>query len=205
MKKTLETNFTLLFLIVTFLSSSCQKEEAAPNKNNAFSQDILNIVSLKTIDSLRQFGMVIYEGKTPPKLEGSYYLNQYYCSFDNSNRNKTGQKFSDYTYKFYNQNNASLTISIDYQTPDNLDVAKGLGSFLSGDGKNFTAFLNVSSVSEGIPNKSLTIISGTVSDAGIINWQNCYKLVQKDDPLQKMIALGSTRIFYEKDFLAARN
>jgi len=203
MKTALETKFTLLFFIVILGCLSCQKE-ASPT-SNGFSQDILNIVSLKTIDSLRQFGMVIHEGKTPPKLEGSYYLNQYYCSFDNSNRNKLGQKFSDYTYKFYNQNNTNLTVSVDYQTTENSDVAKGLGSFLSGDGKNFTAFLNVSSISEGIPNKSLTIISGTVDDAGIINWQNCYKLLQKDDPQQKMIAVGSTRIFYEKDLLAARN
>lgn len=195
-------NFNL-FILLTFslLTVSCKKENKTAQPK--FSQQILNIVPLSTIDSLKRWGMTIYEGTTPPNLEGVYLVNNAECTFDNSNAQRLGIWRSDYKYRFYNQDNGKLTISLDYKATAAADTAKGVGSFVSGNGNQFSVFLQTQGVANGINYKSIYVISGTKTNTGIMNWQDCFQLTQKDsDPSGLLIKAGSTRIFKDQDGLS---
>lgn len=191
-----------LFMLSIALVSSCKKE--TKTNQPKFSPQILNIVPLSTIDSLKKWGMTIYEGTTPPKLEGVYLVNNAECIFDNSNAPRLGLWRSDYKYKFYNQDNSKLTISLDYKATMAADTAKGVGSFMSGNGNQFSVFLQTQGVANGINYKSTYVISGTKTDNGIVDWQDCFQLTQKDsDPTGILIKAGSTRIFKDQDKLSS--
>ncbi|RYG38614.1 MAG: hypothetical protein EOO01_29585, partial [Chitinophagaceae bacterium] len=171
----------------------------------AFSKEILNIIPQKIIDSLRLQGMVINEGTTPPKIEGSYFADKANCFFDSSNFPRLGIWRANYTYTLYNQNNTDLTLSIDYFAhPRNIDEATGKGSFISGSGDKFSAFFLTEGVSKEVPYKMIYIISGRKTADGVVDWHDCLRMMEKgDDPTNKLIAVGGTRIFKEDDGLAS--
>ncbi len=190
--------------IFTIVLSGCKKGKNTTTKDEeVFTKEILNIIPKETIDSLRKWGMVINEGKTPPNLEGSYYTNNSNCFFDNSSFVHLGKWRGNYTYKFYNQNNDDLTVAIDYKIDGKTDTASGVGSFLSGSGNKFSAFFVTKGVARGINYKSVTIISGSKTADGIVDWTDCLRIMEKDpDPTKILIETGGTRIFKEDDAIA---
>ncbi|RYZ94685.1 MAG: hypothetical protein EOP47_27355 [Sphingobacteriaceae bacterium] len=194
-------------LLIPVLLAGCKKDKKVTPKEEeeeeTFTTEILNIVPQATIDSLREWGMVINEGKTPPSLEGSYYTDNSDCFFDNSSFVNLGKWRGNYTYKFYDQDNEKLTIAIDYTIDGGSDVAKGVGSFISGSGDKFSAFFVTEGVSRGIDYKSLTIISGRKTADGIVDWTDLLRITDKsEDPTGLLIDVGGTRIFREDDELA---
>lgn len=191
----------LLILLAGIVLYSCKKEK---KKINGFSDEIIKIISQKDIDSLRKWGMTIYEGKTPPNIEGTYYLNDLNCIFDNSQTPELGKGWSGYHYRFYDQDSKKLTVSVDSESDSGQDAASGIGSFISGNGHEFSAFFQTAGESAGISYKTVDIISGTKTNDGIINWQHCFIMTEKgSDPLNKLIEVGTSRIFTEGDKLAA--
>lgn len=201
-KTTLKAAIVVL-LIPAFLMG-CKKDKKTTPEQEVFAKEILNIVPKATIDTLRSWGMVINEGKTPPNLAGAYYTNTTNCFFDNSDAIRLGRWRGNYTYRFYDQNNEKLTINIDYNIDGNTDVAKGVGSFISGSGDKFSAFFVTEGVSLEIKYKTLTIISGTKTADGIVDWTDMLRMTQKDsDPKKRLIGVGGTRIFKEEDKLAS--
>jgi hypothetical protein len=191
-------------LLIPVLLSGCKKDKkVTPKDEEVFTKEILNIIPKATIDTLREWGMVINEGKTPPNLVGSYYTNNSNCFFDNSNFQKLGKWRGNYTYKFYDQDNEKLTINIDYKIDSGTDIAKGVGSFISGSGDKFSAFFITEGTSRGIDYKSLTIISGRKTAEGIVDWTDMLRLTEKtSDPTNLLINAGGARIFREDDKLA---
>jgi len=190
-------------LLIPALLSGCKKDKEVTPEEEVFTKEILNIIPKATIDTLRSWGMIINEGKTPPNLAGSYYTNNSNCFFDNSSFKRLGKWRGNYTYKFYDQNNEKLTVNIDYTIDGGSDVAKGVGSFISGSGDKFSAFFVTEGVSKGINYKSLTIVSGRKTATGIVDWTDMLRLTQKDpDPTKQLIDVGGTRIFKEDDSLA---
>ncbi|RFZ91009.1 hypothetical protein D0C36_18875 [Mucilaginibacter conchicola] len=200
---------SLSVILMAALLTGCKKDNKdIPKKDEekpAFSKEILNIIPQKIIDSLRLQGMLINEGTTPPNIEGSYYTGSANCFYDSSNFPKIGLWRLDYTYTLYNQNNTDLTLSIDYFAhPKSADEATGKGSFVSGSGDKFSAFFLTEGVGNGIPYKMIYIISGRKTADGVVDWHDCLRMMEKgDDPNNRLIAVGGTRIFKEDDGIAS--
>jgi hypothetical protein len=84
------------------------------------------------------------------------------------------------------------------------DEGAGQGCYLSGDGNNFSLFAEVESVSSGIQNRTLVVISGAISAAGIKDFQYAFLLVDKDGDESNLILMpeNTSRIWEDGDKLA---
>ncbi len=184
---------------ISLFTISCKKDNGSDD-NSGLSQDIKNFVPQSVIDSMRSWGLKINEGKQPPVIEGIYNITPNICTFDNSGGNRTGQKFADYRFRFRNQNNDKLTISLDYKALNGVDSAVGVGSFLAGAGNDFTVFVNASGVQYGIAYKQIGFYSGTKTANGITGLQHGFYFTEKGpDPDNKLVKVGSSRIFHDSD------
>lgn len=187
-------------LVTSFVFISCKKEKE-DNDNSGLSDDIKKFVPAAVIDSMRKWGLVINEGKKPPTIEGIYDFKPNYCVYDNSGYNRAGSYFLDYRFRFRNQNNQNLTVSVDFKSLGvAIDTASGTGSFLAGNNNNFTAFVDVTGTSYGIPYKAITFYSGVVTNTGITNFQIGSYLKEKGaDPSHLLVPVGTSRVFNDED------
>lgn len=199
------SSFITILLCMIMIISSCKKE---PNSNDeaGFSQEIKNFVPQTVLDSLRKWGLKINAGKKPPVIEGIYNITPNICSFDNSGFNRAGNKFADYRLRFREQNNETLTISLDYKALNAADSAIGVGSFIAGNDNYFTVFVNASGVQEGISYKQIGFYSGRKTANGIEGLQHGFYFTEKGpDPDNKLVKPGTSRIFNDDDDLSEPN
>lgn len=192
-------SFFMVILCFSAILFSCKKESES-NDDTGLSQDIKNFVPQSVIDSMRNWGMTINEGKNPPVIDGIYNITPNICTFDNSPGNRTGDKFADYRYRFRDQNIENLTISLDYKALNGIDSAFGVGSFIAGNNNSFTVFVNVSGVQYGISYKQIAFYSGTKSATGMDEFQHGFYFTEKGpDPEKKLVEAGTSRIFHDED------
>jgi hypothetical protein len=208
--------FILCALSISFLPS-CKKSNTgggnatAGNGNgtgNNFSDSIRNIVPQPIIDSLRNWGMTIYDGQQPPTLSGSYLIVTDSCIFDNSGFMKAGKLFDEYQYTFSQEDLSRLTIRIDTKaindpngyTENDTDST---ATFLAGTGNNFTIFAEEKgTVTSGYGISTYTelnIISGQISPGGIAHFEYSIYMKDKNDPANQLIPVNTSRIFLDGD------
>ncbi|GAB3542138.1 hypothetical protein [Spirosoma fluminis] len=193
----------LLLSGISVALTNCSKKEIVPQ--SGLSQDIRNIVPQTIIDDLRKRGMVINEGAKPPKLDGVIYADPYrlVSPYGPSDAWREGKVIDSYHYKFYGQT-ADNKITYDYTNGS--DKGKGNGAFVAGNGNLFTIFSEDVGVSKGINYKTVTIMSGEVTDKGVQAFQYAFVMTEKtgEDPTveDKLIAVGNGRIWDDGDQLA---
>ncbi|MCX6214609.1 hypothetical protein [Spirosoma sp.] len=199
--RTLLTAMTLSVGVLT----SCQKETVvADDPTRGFSADIRKIVPDAIINDLRSRGMVINEGKVPPKLNGTFRASPYtlLSPYGSDDSFEAGDVINDYVYKFYGQNTTNA-ISYDY-TNYSSDTGTGKGAFVAGNGTLFTIFSEDTGIARGVPYKTVSIISGEVTAGGIRNFQYAFVVKEKtgDAGDQTLIPVNTGRIWLDGDKLA---
>ena len=132
-----------IFFAWVVIFASCKKSSTStPLKIDTLPTPISNIVSQSMIDSLKAAGATVYEGTTPPTLNGIFLMHPDSCIYDNSPGQFKDQLFDDYKFDFTDQNNTLFTISVAQK-----DMASGKLSappvltYISGSGNNFSVFL----------------------------------------------------------------
>ncbi len=197
------TLLTATALLVGSLTS-CQKETVvADDPTKGFSENIQRIIPENIINDLRSRGMVINEGKVPPKIEGTFRVSPYelLSPFGPADTYKVGEIIDDYVYKFYGQN-TSNQITYDY-TNNGSDKGTGNGAFIAGNGSRFTIFSEDVGVSSGVSYKTVAIMSGELTTAGIRDFQYAFVLKEKSvDTDNKLIPVNTGRIWFDNDYLA---
>lgn len=147
--------------------------------------------------------MPIYKGTNPPIIEGTYFIDPYacvYCEDYGSGGYASGEIISSYIIRFYNQNIANNTISMDEASVSGRDTKTGTGAFISGEGNYFTAYFNTVGQSSGISTKTAVVISGEKSEEGIKNLKYAFVMVDKgDDPDHLLMEEGIFRVFEDAD------
>ncbi len=183
------------------------ENEEEMNYEEDLSQDIQNIITEEQIDLLEKEGFEIYEGKTPPKVEGVYLLNTNYCEFDSNNYQDWYT--SHYLYKFYNQDENNNTITLSYRNIYGNDSGEGVGAFLSGKENKFSLFIETSGLSDNnndgkyVPYKTIEVFSGEIIPQGIKNLEHSFLLKDKgEDVDNEIMKINDYRIFKEKDGIA---
>lgn len=199
-------------LAVILISSSffcaCKKNNSGGGQNNnSYSPDsIRNLVSQSLIDSLKKWGMQIYDGKTPPDVAGIYHLDPDSCIFDNapndSADNQKGLTISPYKYRFSKQDNSTQAILVDRKDDSGIDVASNSEGYIAGSGNNFTIFA-LEKVAAAVSHTEIRIISGQVTSSGISNFQTAFYLLSKENNYH-YIPIGTIRIYVDKDGMAER-
>jgi hypothetical protein len=159
MKKAL---FSLMMIlsVLTLGLTSCKKED------DELSKDIQNFVSDDVLEQIVDMGMVINKGIDPPDMEGEYLASPYeLVGTTVADDYSLGTIFADYYFRLYDQDNADLTIKLDYYNGG--EEGSGLGGFIAGNGKKFSVFIEVESEYSGYEATLLHVISGTMGDDGI--------------------------------------
>ncbi|QHV93950.1 hypothetical protein [Spirosoma endbachense] len=197
----------LALFALSILFDSCKKSDAPDDPTKGFTTQIQNIVPTTIIDDLRTRGMTINEGKVPPALAGTIIVAspwELLSPYGTEDSWQKGKVIADYKYKFYEQTTDGK-IKYDYKN-DGSDTGSGKGAFISGNGNSFTIFSEDIGVSKTINYKTITVMSGEITDAGIKNFQYAFVLKEKtnDDNNSALIPVGKGRIWIDSDKLATK-
>lgn len=189
----------LLVVLTGFFVSSCKKSDTpnTPSNNNIFPTPISNLAPQSMIDSLRASGSVINSGTTPPIVNGIYLMQTDSCVYDNSAGNYTGTLFADYKFRFSNQVNSTFTISVDQKNLiSGILNSTPVYTYISGSGNDFSIFILRTTSPGGITVEQFNVLSGTITSAGIQNFQNTLYMRSKgNDPGNTIVAAGTIRRF----------
>ena len=188
MKNQLKT-IALVCLIAIFFTAGCKKNEVDPTVG--FSAAVQNVAPQATIDALRKLGMTINEGTAPPNVTGIFIESPtvLFATFTGDTKKK-GDKFTDYTYKFYESSTDNSSVKVSFKSSAG-GSATGLGSVVAGNGNKFTIFSELTTSSGDVV---INIISGEITTSGVKNWQDSYVLKTE---------VEKTRIFEDGDGLAS--
>lgn len=193
-QKTSQFLFSIL-IIATFIIA-CKKEETK-TPTPSFPTPISNIVSQSMIDSLRAAGTNVYEGTTPPIVNGIYLMSPDSCVYDNSPGNFAGTLFADYKFRFSNQDNSLFTLTVEQKNMSSgaLNPTPAY-TYISGSGNNFTIFILRTISPTGITVQQFNILSGTLTASGIQNFKNTLFIRSKgSDPSGTLPPAGTIRLF----------
>lgn len=146
----------------------------------------------------------IYNGMTPPNIEGCYLLEPFvtvYCEDYGYGGYEPGKVVNSCYLEFSNQNTKKNTLDYYEENVSGTSWNEGKGAFISGNGNNFTAFFNTTGeTSGGIYIKEALVLSGTKTSSGIKNLYYAFVMVEKGaDPNGEVMAEGIFRVFKDQD------
>ena len=200
---------TSLALIITLNWSSCLVDE---HKNivpqceiqaNGLSRAINELVPENILAEMRALNMPINTGGSPPIIDNSTFKGSPFILLSSTIPNdKIGGQFDDMIVSFNQQDNNKLSLIVDYE--NGFAKGKGLGSFIAGNGNDFSIFakIDVESTQQvaGIKAKSVYVFSGTLTPTGIKNFHAALFMVDDaGDPNNIWIENGQGRVVYDKD------
>ncbi len=115
--KKIVLNLLFLLLPLSFIAvTSCKKDDkkTGTKDDKVLSEAIQEIVSDSTFQDIIELGMPVNKGLTPPDIENTYVASPFILKSSNISCDYEGKLFADYYVKFYDQDNDSLTIKLDY-------------------------------------------------------------------------------------------
>lgn len=105
-------------------------------------QDVENLYSKETVNAIKDLGLVIHEGSSPPNIEGIWFASE--SSLVASNRAGDFEQsfiFADLHFSISNQDNDAL--ELDFAAVELNGGFTSQESFISGTGNNFTVYLKL--------------------------------------------------------------
>ena len=176
--------------------------------DNEETQDprIMQVVPSKYLNDIKNH-MTIYEGENPPNVEGVFCMGPsiglVYDSYYGWDKDPDfGQNFIE----FSNQDENSRTLYFREGSDSGNFIGSGSGAYISGEGNNFTVFLNTKNTETDddgtvIKYTKATIISGTKSSGGIRNLRYAFVITEKtgDPDDTRVMKVGVFRIVNDKD------
>lgn len=159
------------------------------------SSDIQAVIPQEYIDLLSPY-IPIYEGDTPPDIQGVWLTTPFEMYYDSEGSDAV---FADAWFYFYDQRSDN-TISM--KLTQNLgDLSLGEGAFISGTGDNFTVYFNEYTTREdGSWMLSASLVSGTLSGSCIKNFKFGFIVIDTYDPYEEMMKPGAYRIIEDADY-----
>lgn len=145
--------------------------------------------------------MPIYDGSTPPAVNGTFVLHPLELVFASDGYNSNN--IADLYLNFSGQN--SMKNTIQYEDRHLGGAGEKTEMIIMGQGDNFTAFAVVpgTDANKTITYKLATIFSGTMTADGIKNCYYAILMVDKVDPNGELMKVGTYRIFKDGDGLAS--
>lgn len=152
--------------------------------------------------------MPIYEGDTPPNIEGCYLASTVMLEYSNVSGDYVGKTFADHYIKFSNQDMVNNTV--DYESlqfgSEGTAHDYSIDSYVTGSDNNFTVFFNIyGTYDDGVTTyKMAYAISGTVTNNGIVDYHDGLCMLEKNDPNDILVDVGAIRVFKDSDGMAYR-
>ena len=165
-------------------------ERNVPVDRAGLTEEINSLIPDDILEAISSLGIAINEGKNPPNIEGTYFVDTLLMV-----ENTTGITIvTQYNKKvtFSGQDNTALTINAHYtiQIDDSIGPmsSSGPGSYIVGEGNKFTVVVDGTREQGGYTAKTVEIFSGEISDQGILNYHWAVMMVDNSgDPLNAWI------------------
>ncbi len=146
--------------------------------------------------------MPIYAGSTPPTIDGTFTSHPH-VSVYTSDGYTWPNGLADQIMNFSGQNKSKNTLN--YQYKQGSGIGDKTEMIVMGEGDKFTIFavMNGSRPDVNATYKMAEIVSGTMTADGIKDFFSGILLVEKNDPNNKIMSVGTYRIFKDGDGLAS--
>lgn len=207
--KTLKTINKYLIAIVFLLFISCEEEDVADGVGE-FDGSIASVEQFFTpeiVDALNDLGFIINSGDNPPNIEGTF-LAAPFVLVDSSvpGDSAAGTQFYDVLITFLHQDlNGVLTIDATTETIGIDETTNGSGSFVSGSGNKFTAYIKSEAMLNGSNATVAIAISGTITATGINNLLFANLMLDdKGDPLDALIPNNTGRFLADANLFSEK-
>ena len=191
---------SVAFALATGVLTSCDmfnSDNPAPTPTPTKDERIKTVIPDDLREKIEAY-VPIYDGVTPPNIEGTYYVWEEQVVASNLEYDAVGDKLSYPDHiRFYNQDMTNNTISM--VRVMNTEWGKGDGAFISGYGDNFTVYFDLIVNSRGSVAKEAYIVSGTLTSVGISNIYKGFIMKEKDDPDDHLVDVGTFRFFSDSD------
>ncbi len=121
--------------------NSCKRDDINPSKNSGFTciQDFKD--NSYIMDAINAAGITIYDGTTPPLIEGEYNTNEITVYNASSNLSFVIGQYLNSLFKYYDQESDNTIKCAESSTGLYSD---GIGAFISGTGQYYTVWLECS-------------------------------------------------------------
>ncbi|MCL2129282.1 MAG: hypothetical protein FWH35_02900 [Treponema sp.] len=166
----------LVILLIIFIA--CKPGANDDNNDDGLTKEIHNIIPDDILEAFKELGIEINGGKNPPNIEGTFLVSPLLLIESNfSDSLSPGYRFDDNQITFSKQDNANLTVVLDYINGP--QIGSGLGSFITGSGNKFSVFTEISGTLYGSPYKSVEICSGEITSSGIANYYWAFMITEE--------------------------
>lgn len=184
----------LLLLTTSILFVSCKKEKKSG------SDKLNNIISMEHRSTIKNLGMELYDGDTPPNIVGSVYMSPNYLLKSNITGDPSpNTQFAHYSIKFYDQNTSGNTLKFSGVSSGGGSVEReeSQSGVVTGSGNKFTAY-GRSTVSIGT--NSIVVVyaySGIIDGAIIKDFKKALVVVDDSKGGASLLKNGQSRVFYD--------
>ena len=146
--------------------------------------------------------MPIYTGSTPPTIDGTFTSHPH-VSVYTSDGYTWPNGLADQIMNFSGQNKSKNTLNYQYKQGSGINDKTEM--IVMGEGDKFTIFavMNGSNTSVNATYKVAEIVSGTMTADGIKDFFAGSLMLEKNDPDNKLMKVGTYRIFKDGDGLAS--
>ena len=166
--------------------------------DNGLPDGVGDIIPDDILDTIEDLDMPINTGFNPPFIEGNYFGSPMTLKSSNVPGDSANAAFADLGLTLSNQKQEELSIVLDYTSGP--EVGTGLGSFVSGEGDDFSVFaeLVVSNGTEQVD--TALLLSGTKTPNGIQNLHFAVFMIDnKGNPTNTWIPNGTGRVIIDGD------
>lgn len=170
------------------------------NVTQEYREVTLDDVIPQEIQDLIDDDVITYNpGFNPPNIEGVYLASPHNLARSSLTDDVIGRTYSDMYIRFSNQTSSNTLDYEDFETAG--ATALGPGAFLTGEGNKFSAFFNITgSYSDGVTTfKQAIVVSGEKTSDGIVNYSFTFVMIDKYDPNNRMVPVGTYRTFCDGD------
>lgn len=203
----LKNTHVLLILVLSLISfvsfTSCSKDGDSETDKDYLDPEITKIISNDLLLDLEKRGMKINRGNNPPMLNKIFLVTPMKLTsrFGENDPYEMGQIVSDYLFNVYDQQGNKA--KMDFKS-SGADSAKGLATFLSGTDNKFTLYAELSGTSSGVDYKTVSVVTGEISNDGIVDFQYGFVLTDKfgDDGDNIMMPKNTSRIYKDDDHIS---
>lgn len=196
--------FMLTAVVMSFAMTACGGDSDDDNgggssggggNTSEWESRLTSVIPAKYLNELKGY-ITIYEGDTPPNIEGLFLMKPLSLVKDSYDATIAGQ--APMYFEFSDQNPSKNTIRL--RQEQNHATGSAYGAYICGSGSNFTVFLDISGKDGNYWWKIGTILSGTMTSNGIQNLRYAFVMLDNNDPKEeKIMKPGRWRVWKDGD------
>jgi hypothetical protein len=191
----------VLFVQATLFMGCLEMEALEPQPQvdeNGLTSEITDLVPEYILETMDSLGMPIHGGANPPSLEGTFLGKPYVLLSSNFPDVDPGHIWGPLYLAFSEQDNSKLRIQVDYQTGP--EQGKGFGSYIVGDGCQFSVFEEVNVThTNGAEATAVMVISGCLESEVIHDLHVAGFMLDDHGHSGTWIKNGQGRLSFDQD------